>query len=95
MQIAHVLFAGAVATATALTTPVLAKSSDAQKGEEKQILFLHEQSEFLQIEHVITSKDSIWNDRVKSGQFFVKFLDNAIQAQLKAEQGNQQAAQPS
>jgi hypothetical protein len=68
---------------------------DAQKGEEKQILFLHEQSEFLQIEHVITSKDSIWNDRVKSGQFFVKFLDNAIQAQLKAEQGNQQAAQPS
>ena len=35
MRIAHVLFAGAVATATALTTPVLAKSSDAQRGEEK------------------------------------------------------------
>ena len=66
---------------------------DAQNGEEKQILVLHEQSEFLQIEHVITSKDSIWNDRVKSGEFFVKFLDDAIQAKLKAEKGSEQQAQ--
>jgi len=33
MRIAHVLFAAAAMAA--LTTPVLAKSSDAQKGEEK------------------------------------------------------------
>jgi hypothetical protein len=62
---------------------------DAQKGGEKQTLVLHEQSEFLQIEHVITSKYSIWNNRVESGRFFMKFLDGAIQAKLKAEKVEQ------
>ncbi|MBR0951054.1 hypothetical protein [Bradyrhizobium canariense] len=35
MRINHVVFAGALAVATALTAPVLAKNSDAQKGEDK------------------------------------------------------------
>ena len=35
MRIAQLLFAGSVAAATALATPVLAKNSDTQKTDEK------------------------------------------------------------
>ncbi|MCP3399542.1 hypothetical protein [Bradyrhizobium sp. CCGB20] len=35
MRSIHVVFAGALAAATVLTAPALAKNSDAQKGEEK------------------------------------------------------------
>ncbi|SDH82052.1 hypothetical protein SAMN05216338_1013193 [Bradyrhizobium sp. Rc2d] len=35
MRSIHFVFAGAIAAATVLTAPVLAKNSDAQKGEEK------------------------------------------------------------
>ncbi|MCK1386373.1 hypothetical protein [Bradyrhizobium sp. 21] len=35
MRITHVVFAGALAVATVLTAPVLAKNSDALKGEDK------------------------------------------------------------
>lgn len=35
MRNIHVVFAGAIAAVTVLTTPVLAKNPDAQKGEEK------------------------------------------------------------
>jgi hypothetical protein len=35
MRIIHVVFAGAFAVATVLTAPVLAKNSDAPKGEDK------------------------------------------------------------
>src|SRR6266566_9791426 len=63
---------------------------DAQKGEERKTIVLNEQSEFLQVEHVTISKDTIWNDRVKAGEFFLKFLDEAIQANLKAQQADEQ-----
>ncbi|MGL3109851.1 hypothetical protein [Bradyrhizobium sp. BR 1432] len=35
MRSIHFVFAGAIAAATVLTAPVLAKNTDAQKGEEK------------------------------------------------------------
>ena len=35
MRSIHFVFAGAIAAATVLVAPVLAKNSDAQKGEEK------------------------------------------------------------
>lgn len=35
MRSIHFVFAGAIAAATVLTAPVLARNSDAQKGEEK------------------------------------------------------------
>jgi serine/threonine protein kinase len=63
---------------------------DAQKGEERKTIVLSEQSEFLQVEHITTSKDTVWNDRVKAGEFFLKFLDEAIQANLKARQADGQ-----
>ena len=63
---------------------------DAQNGEEKQVLVVNEQSEFFQVDHVMTSKDTIWNDRVRAGEFFLNFLDHAIQANLKARQADEQ-----
>ena len=63
---------------------------DAQKGEERKTIVLNEQSEFLQVEHVTSSKDTIWNDRVKAGEFFLRFLDEAIQVNLKAKQAAEQ-----
>ncbi|MCP3373026.1 hypothetical protein [Bradyrhizobium cajani] len=35
MRIAHLVFAGALATSAVLTAPALARNSDAQKGEDK------------------------------------------------------------
>jgi hypothetical protein len=63
---------------------------DAQNGEEKQVLVVNEQSEFFQVDHVMTSKDTVWNDRAKAGEGFLKFLDDAIQANLKARQADEQ-----
>ncbi|WP_314950483.1 hypothetical protein [Bradyrhizobium cosmicum] len=37
MRKIHFVFAGAIAAATVLTAPVLAKNSDAQKGDEKSV----------------------------------------------------------
>jgi hypothetical protein len=41
--------------------------------------------EFLQVDHVMTSKDTLWNDRAKAGDFFLKFLNDAIKFSLKAQ----------
>jgi hypothetical protein len=52
---------------------------DAQRGEINKILVTHEQTEFLQIEHITEGKDTIWDDQKKSGEWFLRFLDRAIQ----------------
>lgn len=51
---------------------------DAQHGEINKVLVVHEQAEFLQMDEVSGSEKTLWNDRVKSGVWFLKFLDNAI-----------------
>jgi hypothetical protein len=52
---------------------------DAQRGEIDKILVTHEQTEFLQIEHVTEGKETIWDDQRRSGEWFLKFFDRAIQ----------------
>jgi hypothetical protein len=51
---------------------------DAQHGELNKALVVHEQAEFLQMDEVRGSKKTLWNDRVKSGEWFLKFVDSAI-----------------
>lgn len=58
---------------------------DAHRGEINKVLFAHEQAELLQTEDVATSKDTVWDDVVASGQWFCSFLDREIQSKLKRE----------
>ena len=51
---------------------------DAQHGELDKVLVVHEQAELLQMEEVTGSKKTVWNDRVKSGEWFLEFLGSAI-----------------
>jgi hypothetical protein len=51
---------------------------DAQRGDINGVLVGNLQSEFLQIEHVETSKDTIWNDRAASGNSLVEFIHGEI-----------------
>ena len=53
---------------------------DAQRGETNKTLVVHEQAEFLQMDEVCGSKETVWNDKVQSGEWFVKFLDEAVSA---------------
>jgi HNH endonuclease len=57
---------------------------DAQRGDINGVLVGHLQSEFLQIEHVETSKATVWNDRVASGNWLMKFIDGEIKSKLRA-----------
>jgi hypothetical protein len=51
---------------------------DAQHGELDKVLVVHDQAEFLQMDEVSCSKKTLWNDSVKSGEWFLKFLGSAI-----------------
>ena len=51
---------------------------DAQRGEINTVLVVHEQAEFLQVEEIRGSNKTVWSDRVKSGEWFVNFLDREI-----------------
>jgi hypothetical protein len=55
---------------------------DAQRGEVNDVLVTNLQTEFLQIEDV-ESKDTVWNDRVRAGDWFIRFLDREIQSKMK------------
>ncbi len=55
---------------------------DAQRGEESKVLFANEQAELLQIEEVSSSNTTVWNDRVASGRWFLRFLAAAMKAEL-------------
>jgi len=59
---------------------------DAQRGEINKALVVHEQAEFLQMDEVNGSAKTIWNDRVKSGDWFVKFIGEAIDAKRRVEE---------
>jgi hypothetical protein len=55
---------------------------DAQHGKVagfNDVLVASELSYSHQVEYVNKSKDTIWNDRLKSGEWFTRFLDAAIQ----------------
>jgi len=51
---------------------------DAQRGELNGMLFSVVEAELLQTEDVATSKDTVWDNPVASGQWFVKFLGASI-----------------
>jgi hypothetical protein len=55
---------------------------DAQRGQENKVLFANEQAELLQIEEVSSSNTTVWNDRVASGSWFLRFLAAAMKAEL-------------
>lgn len=55
---------------------------DAQRGKEEKLLYAHEQAELLQIEDVRNSKETVWNDRVSSGVWFLKFIGAALKADI-------------
>ena len=57
---------------------------DAQRGEINGVLVGDLQSEFLQIEHVETSKATVWNDRVALGNWLVKFIHAEIESKRRA-----------
>jgi len=57
---------------------------DAQRGEINGVLVGNLQSEFLQIEHVETSKTTVWNDRAALGNWLVNFIHGEIEAKLRA-----------
>ena len=57
---------------------------DAQRGEINKTLVVHEQAEFLQMDEVCGSEKTAWNDRMKSGEWFVKFLDEAMSGKLNS-----------
>jgi len=52
---------------------------DAHRGEIVGALLTHLQGEFLQVNYVTENKETIWNDRVKSGEWFTRFIDRALQ----------------
>jgi HNH endonuclease len=57
---------------------------DAQRGSMNGVLVGNLQSEFLQIEHVTTSKATIWNNSAVSGTRLIKFIESEIKARLQA-----------
>lgn len=57
---------------------------DAQRGDINGVLVGNLQSEFLQVEHVETSKATVWNDRVAAGNWLVKFIHGEIESRLRA-----------
>jgi hypothetical protein len=58
---------------------------DAQRGAENQVLVVNAQAEFLQIEDVATSNQTVWNDLIASGEWFLDFLDREIQSRSRNE----------
>jgi hypothetical protein len=58
---------------------------DAQRGNINGVLVGNLQSEFLQIEHVTTSKATIWNNSAVSGTRLIKFIESEIKTKLLAE----------
>src|SRR5579862_7025524 len=65
---------------------------DACRGETNEMLFSHEQAELLQTEDVATSKDTVWDDVARSGEWFINFLDARIRAKLLKDQASQETA---
>lgn len=55
---------------------------NAQLGKEDNVLFANEQAELLQIEEISNSQATVWNDRVASGRWFLRFLATATRAEL-------------
>lgn len=53
-----------------------------QKGEECPVLFANAQAELLQVEEVSSSEATVWNDRARSGQWFLRFLSAEMNAEL-------------
>lgn len=58
---------------------------DAHRGEENGVLQTHFQAEMLQTEDVLNSRDTVWADSVTSGQFFVAYIEKAINAKIRRE----------
>jgi hypothetical protein len=57
---------------------------DAHRGETITVLPTNLQSEFLQADYIREGKETIWDDSIKSGEWFVKFVDNAMQSVRKS-----------
>jgi HNH endonuclease len=57
---------------------------NAQQGEINGVLVSHLETEFLQVEDVATSKDTIWDNQKASGKWFLDFVDQAIKSSLNA-----------
>jgi hypothetical protein len=60
---------------------------DAQRGEVDGVLVQDLQSEFLQVEHVMTSGATAWNDSAVSGSRLIRFVDDEIKRRLRAGRG--------
>jgi hypothetical protein len=56
---------------------------DAQRGDINGVLVGNLQSEFLQIEHVETNKETVWNDRAASGNSLVEFIHGEINSKSR------------
>jgi hypothetical protein len=66
---------------------------DAHRGEINQVLVANEQNEFLATEDVATSKETIWDNRIAAGEYFVRFLEKAIQSYfVRLREGKAEAA---
>jgi hypothetical protein len=55
---------------------------DAQRGEVNSVLVTNLQTEFLQIEDVSESQDTVWNDRLRAGDWFIRFVDRQIRSKI-------------
>jgi hypothetical protein len=58
---------------------------DASRGEANGILQSHVDAETLEIEDVLTSKETVWDDLVASGKRFCAFLDEAVNRKMARE----------
>lgn len=55
---------------------------DAQRRTEGTVLVVNEQAEFLQVEEISDSKETVWSDRIRAGRSFLRFLAKALKAEL-------------
>jgi hypothetical protein len=51
---------------------------DAQREEINKVLATHVQGEILQIETLQADKETIWDDQMRAGEWFVNFIDREI-----------------
>lgn len=56
---------------------------DSQRGEVNEVLATHFQSEILQIEALQIDKDTVWDDQIRAGEWFVNFIDREIKRSTK------------
>jgi hypothetical protein len=64
---------------------------DAQCGGINEVPVAHLRSELLQIEHMEASAATVWNDRVVSGNWFVKFIECEITSKLRGRKNEADA----